>query len=175
MTTLPEFLQVHGFALEPLEDPSLKSLDPGDGWRLIEQTEPVGNVAVWAHPGLGREGFRPTVVVSMARVRPAVDCTTVLDRLADTAAMLGGWQLRATRRVEDAQGRLVADTLGEFRVGDHVLTASTIDTVWRDNHTASSGDTAGEAEGGATVLRQVVVTTFTDQLATHADVLRALG
>ena len=145
MTTLPEFLQVHGLALEPLKDPSLKSLDPGDGWRLIEQTEPVGNVAVWAHPGLGREGFRPTVVVFMARIRPAVDCTMVLDRLADTAAMLGGWQLRATRRVEDAQCRLVADTLGEFRVGDHVLTASTIATVWRDNQTDSSGDIAGEA------------------------------
>ena len=104
-----------------------------------------------------------------------MDCTTVLDRLADTAAMLGGWHLRATRRVEDAQGRLVADTLGEFRVGDHVLTASTIATVWRDNQADSCGDTGDEAESGATVLRQVVVTTFTDQLATHADVLRALG
>lgn len=179
MTTLPEFLQIHGCVLEPLEEPSLRSLDPGDGWRLVEQNEPVGNAAVWVHPGLGREGFQPTVVVSTARIRPAVDCTTVLDRLADTAAVLGGWRLRATQRVKDDRGRWVADTLGEFRVGDHELTASTIATVWRDDGGDSgegvvSGDTACESGGGATVLRQVVVTTFADQLTSHAEVLRAL-
>ena len=161
MTTLTEFLEAGDRLLEPLDETSLAGLDPGPGWRLVEQTAPMGNVAIWAHPGLYREGFQPTVIISLARVTPAVDLGALLDRLADTAATLEGWRVRATDRVVDDRGRLVSDTLGEFRVGPHELTASTIAAVWH--------------AGGATVLRQVVVTTFTDQVTTHSDVLRALG
>lgn len=161
MTTLAEFLEAGDRVLEPLDDASLAGLDPGAGWRLAEQAVPVGNVAIWAHPGLYRQGFQPTVVLSLARISPAIDLGTLLDRLDDTAATLERWRVRATDRVVDDRGRLVSDTLGEFRVGPHELTASTIATVWQD--------------GGATVLRQVVVTTFTDQVTTHSDVLRALG
>lgn len=161
MTTLTEFIEAGDRVLEPLDDTSLAGLDPGPGWRLVEQTVPVDNVAIWAHPGLYREGFQPTVIISLARVTPAVDLGTLLDRLDDTSATLERWRVRTADRVVDDRGRLVSDTLGGFRVGPHELTASTIATVWHDS--------------GATVLRQVVVTTFTDQLTTHADVLRALG
>ncbi|MGN0099651.1 MAG: hypothetical protein ACI39C_01805 [Dietzia sp.] len=161
MTTLTEFLEAGDRVLEPLDDASRAGLDPGPGWRLVEQTVPVGNVTIWAHSELYREGFQPTVILSLARVTPAVDLGTLLDRLDDTAATLERWRVRAADRVVDDRGRLVSDTLGEFRVGPHELTASTIATVWQD--------------GGATVLRQVVVTTFTDQVTTHSGVLRALG
>ncbi|AWH91896.1 hypothetical protein [Dietzia lutea] len=161
MTSLFEFLDAGDRILEPLDDASLAQLDPGPGWRLVEQTAPVDNVAIWGHPGLYREGFQPTVIISLARVTPAVDRDTLLDRLADTAATLERWRVRATDRVEDGRGHLVSDTLGEFRVGPHELTASTLASVWQ--------------ESGATVLRQVVVTTFTDQVTTHSGVLRALG
>lgn len=161
MTTLTEFLEAGGRVLEPLDDPSVARLDPGDGWQLLDQNEPVPNVAIWAHPGLYREGFQPTVIISLARLTPAVDLGTLLDRLDDTAATLERWRVRAADRVVDDRGRLVSDTLGGFRVGPHELTASTIATVWQ--------------ESGATVLRQVVVTTFTDQVTTHSGVLRTLG
>lgn len=160
MTTLAEFLDDGNRVLEPLDDSSLARLDPGDGWRLLDQNETVPNVAIWAHPELHGEGFQPTVVLSLARIRPAVDLGTLLDRLDDTAATLGKWRVRTSHRVEDGRGRMISDTLGEFRVGPHELTASTSATVWQ--------------EDGATVLRQVVVTTFTDQMSAHADVLRAV-
>ncbi len=114
----------------------------------------------WADPNLGRMGFQPTVIVSATRIIPAIDESLVLDRLDDTAASLDAWRLRATRRDVDDRGRTTSDTLGECRSGDHSITVSTITTVWED--------------AGTTILRQLVVTTFTDQLPMHSEILRAL-
>lgn len=160
MTTLSAYLTAHGHTLEPLGDPRLSRLSPGGGWRLVEQNEPVGNVAVWADPALGRDAFQPTVVVSSARITPAVDPAVLLDRLDDTAAELDEWTVRAGSREQDGRGRLISDTLGEYRLGDRVLTASTIAAVWSD--------------AGASYLRQVVVTTFVDQLSVHGGAVRDL-
>lgn len=51
--------------------------------------------------------------------------------------------------------------LGDYRLGEHQLTASTIATAW--------------ADGDSTRLHQVIVTTFSDQLPAHGEVLHNLA
>lgn len=159
MTSLLDHLEAHGHTMSPGDDP-LPAAAPGACWQEVDQNVPVGNVVVWADPALRRGDFQPTVVASTARITPPVDAATVLARLDDTAATLADWRTRSSRRTADDGGRVTSDTLGDYRLGEHHLTASTRAWVWTD--------------GNATVLRQVVVTTFTDQLPTHAAALDGL-
>ena len=159
MMTLPEYLAEHGHSLSPLADPTLLELSPGGGWAVSEIAEAATNVKVWTDPGLHRDGFQPTIIVSAARITPGLDPNVVLDRLHDNAATLPEWHVRASARSTDEQGRLVSDSLGNYRLEGLELTASTLTTVW--------------TEGGSTIIRQVVVTTFSDQLFAHTDALRA--
>lgn len=165
MTTLLDYLEAHGHTLEPLNDPTLREQSPGGGWTAITMDEPIGNVAVWADETLRRDGFQPTIIVSTARITPPVDPATILDRLDDTAATLPEWAPRASARSTDERDCLVSDSLGDYRLGEHHLTASTIASVWNESE---NGDEM-------TVLRQVVVTTFTDQLHAHGDALRTVA
>lgn len=121
----------------------------------MEQHELADNVAVWAAPALARDSFQPTIIVSVARITPAIDTQTLFDRLDDTAATLPEWRPRAHARSTEDEGRSVSDTLGDYRLDRVDLTASTIVTAWLD--------------GDSTILRQIVVTTFADQLPAHSD------
>lgn len=159
MMTLPEYLEKHDHSLTPLAEPSLLELSPSGGWTPSDTAEAADNVKVWTDPGLHRDGFQPTIIVSAARITPELDPDVALDRLNDNAATLPDWHMRASTRSTDEQGRLVSDSLGNYRLEGLELTASTLTTVW--------------TEGGATIMRQVVVTTFSDQLFAHTDALRA--
>lgn len=163
MTVLAEYLHRHGHTLEPLADQELLALSPGGGWRPAEVDPAISNVAVWDDPALVRQGFRPTILVSAARITPALDPEVVLDRLEDTAATLTYWRRRAgVRRIDDP--RHVSDTLGEYSLGPLALSASTVASVW----------TVRDPTAGVyTALRQVVVTTFPNQVDAQRDALRA--
>lgn len=158
MTTLSEYLEKHSHSLTPLVDPSLLQLSPGGGWAPSDAAAAAANVRVWTDPGLRRSGFQPTIIVSAARITPELDPKVVLDRLHDNAATLPEWHTRASTRSTDEQGRLLSDSLGDYRLEGLELTASTLSRIW--------------TESGSTLMRQVVVTTLSDQLSTHADALR---
>lgn len=159
MMPLPEYLEKHGHSLSPLPEPSLLKLAPAGGWAISNVADAAANVKVWTDPSLLRDGFQPTIILSAARITPELDPNVVLDRLNDNAATLPEWNLCASARSTDEQGRLVSDSLGNYRLEGAELTASTLATIW--------------TEGESTILRQVVVTTFSDQLSAHSDALRA--
>lgn len=162
MTVLMEYLEQHGHTLEPHDEPALLEISPAGGCRRSATDPTITTLAVWDDPALFRQEFQPTIIVSAARITPALDPEIVLDRLDDTAATLTDWRRRAGARKVDDDERRVSDALGDYRLGPLTLSASTVATAW----------TVRDATVGAyTVLRQVVVTTFPDQIDAQRDAL----
>lgn len=154
---LGHWVEENGFRIRPIDDPATIEIDPGTPWKRIDPDSILANVAVYGSPDLDRDSFSPTIVVSLCAVEPAVDPTLLLERLADSAVELPGWRRVAWSTTADGDSH-GSELVGEFRVDDRHLTSTTIATTW--------------AEDDASMLFQVVVTTFSDQIGHHVSALR---
>lgn len=152
-------------ATEPVSgDGGVVVVTPGDTWHCVddlmgEERRTDTSAVVLVAPGLQRAGFVPNVIATTSIIAPAVPGDGLLEAVVMSMECTEEWQVRARSATGDDDEDRTLDLLAEFRVDGLDLALSSLVRARR--------------RGGATVLHQVHVTTFADQISEHTSGLAA--